>query len=108
MKNPEFLREQALRLLEEANKIEERYIEEPEGFDDVNMIFFRKTFRHYKHSYTYCAVRVPANNLWYVSGSRTFADGGTTWDDLLAWIQDGSSWEIWTVAEVRELGSDKK
>jgi hypothetical protein len=76
--------------------------EEPDG--EVNVLYFEKHFGDGK-TYTYAAVRVKENGLWYTTGPSS--PKGYTWEQLWVWMHDkgGVPSGVWLASEMVELES---
>jgi len=111
------LRAQALKVLEEADKLDS-LPKEPEGLEDgTNIVFFRVRFQEgvppndaWRQPYAsqdmlptlYDYVAVKTRGVWHASGRKSL--NWIDWEDLIEWITSKPYWEIWTVNEVGLLG----
>ena len=119
MDRANILRAQALRVLEEADRLD-NLPKEPLGMDDgTNIVFFRVRFRgdvppdrwnlpygstESNPFYTYVAVK--ARGVWHASGRKDLQ--WKTWDAMIEWITSRPHWEIWTVSELSFMASSEE
>lgn len=83
----------------EAERLEAKVAElealpgEPEVDEgEPNVIWFTKVWQNGTREYTYAAAKA-GDGLWYTTGPNT--PKGYTWDQLIEWVHDGASCEIW-------------
>lgn len=108
----ERLRAEALRLLEQANQLEENHIEEPVDDDGNGLVWFTKRYSHYREgaNYTYAAVRVPATGMWYLTGVSQVTHqlrNGRPWEELVEFIRDAQGYQLWSAVEYVKLGESE-
>lgn len=74
---------------------------EPEFEDDFPVvIYFEKEFANAR-VYTYAAVKAD-NDQWYTTGPKA-GHVSRTWEDLIAWINDGDTVDVWVATQWTEI-----
>jgi len=69
--------------------------------DGACTIWFKKRFQPRGRVYTYAAVRTD-EGTWYTTGPQTPKD--YAWDDLIAWIMEDKTAQVWVAATYEPLG----
>lgn len=80
-KDPELLRRQAQRLMEEAELIETMPEDDP--FDNGTVMTFDKSYGGKVYNY---AVIKSSDGLWYGTTTKPHENRGYAWNELIAWI----------------------
>lgn len=96
----ETLQAQIDRAYDELGKLDAQPVE-PDR-DEVNLVWFEKSFGTYSRVYTYAAVKAD-DGLWYTTGPRS--PKGYTWEELMDWLsQDGPFPVLWEVTDLEQIG----